>query len=120
MRGKAAPVPMVQNPMEGSPFRMYAAYPTQHLLPSTLIMHANDLDQTRLAALDALNGRALYRRKIATDAKTIEIAAFLATSGAITYAQLQRETRTAPEILAGIVMFLAKYDVVTLGPQAPK
>lgn len=120
MRSAAAPQAKIPNPMEASPFVQYATYPTTHLRTGTVITSVQTLDQSGLAALDALNGRAIYGRKVTKDENIIAAAAFIAENGPMTYADLVAASSLGDHIMGGVVMFLAKYDVVTLGPQVPK
>lgn len=120
IRSIAPEVIRAASPIEGSPFAMYQAYPTGHLQPDTLITPVRPLDARQLHALDQVNGRALYGRKITTDAHVLASADMIAAKGALSYADFCAASALNRQALAGIVLFLAKYDFVTLTPPVPK
>lgn len=119
-RSQSKPDSVAPNPTEGSPFDMYQHYPTRHLQDETLITSTRPLDAKMLLALDQVNGRALYGRKMATDAHFIAVAAYVAAHGPLTYRDICTASNLSPQVLAAITLFLAKYDFVTLTPLAPK
>lgn len=108
------------NPTEGSPFDMYQGYPTQHLQDGTMIRHVRTLDAVTLTALDQINGRTLYGRKLSSDAHFLAVAHHIAAHSPLTYGDLCTASNLGPQILAAVVLFLAKYDFVTLNHLTPK
>jgi hypothetical protein len=70
--------------------------------------------------LDAVNGRALYGRKMTTDANFLAAAGHIAAKGPLKFADFCEVSKLSDQVLAAIVLFLAKYDFVTLSTPAPK
>jgi len=108
------------SPIEGSPFDLYQAYPTQHLQPDTQITPLRPIDAATLTALDAVNGRELYGRKIASDAHFLAVAAEITAHGPTTYRALCSTSQLGSQIVAGVVLFLAKYDFIAMTHPLPK
>ena len=119
VREAAAPLVAVQNPTESSPFDAYQDYPTHHLEADMVITHVRAMDAADLSALDAVNGRTLYNRKIAPDDQIIEVATHLAMHGPMSVDDLKAAFPKWHHRITGIVLFLAKYDFVRLGPYTP-
>ena len=119
-RKDAAMPTAAPNPTEGSPFAMYRQYATQHLSDETVITSRRPLDAETLAALDQVNGRALYGRKMAADQHFIATADLIAAHSPLRFADLRAASPLGAQVLAAAVLFLAKYDFVTLGQLMPK
>ncbi|SEW41461.1 Glycosyltransferase involved in cell wall bisynthesis [Cognatiyoonia koreensis] len=119
-RQSAKQIPRVQNPMEASPFDTYRHYPSRPLTADTVIVTAEPLDAEKLADLDMINGRKLYKRKVAPDSEVFETLALIAAHQPLTMGDLLGRLPALAPRLNGIVLFLAKYDFVTLGPQVSK
>jgi len=108
------------SPIEVDPFRLYADYPTSALSPDTLVTAPAKVTPARLAELDKLNGRDAYNRRIAKDENVLALAQIIHEAGPMTIADLRtRLNSTAPSI-EGIVLLLAKFDLVRLSPLGPR
>lgn len=108
--------PSAMNPLEIDPLDLYRNYPTMALNPSDRLAHRKVLDADGLKALDAVNGRDLYGRRVMSDAQLLSVAAHLAASGLTTVAALQQAVTIRPDTIIAAVLFLAKYDFVTITP----
>ncbi len=108
------------NPLEVDPFELYAAYPTTTLRAATLVGPGRSLSAADLTALDAVNGRDLYRRKIVPDPALLNARAVLGKSGPMTIADLAKAIGQSPDMTETIVLFLAKFDILTLPSITPK
>ena len=124
MRRDARPttprLPDAVSPQEIDPFRLYAGYPSGRLSPDDTLEAREALTSDRLTALDAVNGRALYKRRLVPDADLLAVADRIATSGPLTLADLTAGTRLPPATVESVVLFLLKYDIVALAQQEPK
>ena len=113
-------LPNVGNPLQIDPFRLYGGYPSHRLQPTDTIASRGQIDEGSLAALDALNGRALYGRKIMPDVQMLALSGLIADNGPLTLEALEELSPMArPQLQAGL-LFLAKYDLVTITPQGTK
>jgi len=112
--------PNIANPIEIDPFQLYASYPTSALLDTDVITHRAALTATGLVALDQLNGRGLYRRKLLPDDKMVAVSAAIADVGTADFGALCAGSAMSPDILGAVVLFLAKYDFVAITAQLPK
>lgn len=108
------------NPVEIDPFMLYAAYPTAVLTPDTEVRPVRPLTAEALAALDALNGRTLYRRRIVPDAMLLACMAALSDGGPMTVAALAERIAAPVALAEAMVLFLAKYDFAALPPLTPR
>ncbi|MEJ6396385.1 glycosyltransferase family 4 protein [Yoonia sp. 208BN28-4] len=102
------------NPLEVDPFDLYAGYPTGTVDADTLVTPRAQLHAPKLAELDQVNGRKLYKRKMMPDAKVIAVSAWLAENGPATVADIGQGTGINSAVVTASVLFLAKYDFVAL------
>ena len=107
------------NPIEVDPFDLYSGYPSHVAGPETVITHRRVIDAQTLAELDQINGRKLYRRKMMSDERVIAVSAWIAGQGIATLAKLTTETGVNVNIATATVLFLAKYDFVSLSMVRP-
>ncbi len=108
------------NPVEVDPFDLYSDYPTASIDPTTRIEGVRPLTAEGLAALDQVNGRLLYRRKIVPDETLIKAHSIILARGPMTVAELSEMTRAPINLIEPVVLFLAKYDFVALPALSPK
>jgi glycosyltransferase involved in cell wall biosynthesis len=106
--------PKITNPTEIDPFALYSSYPTQSAPTSISVTHRKTLTAEGLNALDAANGRSLYRRKLLPDAQTLKIAQTVAEAGTIDAANVAQAISLPLEVTVGTLLFLAKYDFLTI------
>ena len=102
------------SPIEIDPFSLYGGYPTQQANGDIRVTHRKALTVERLNALDALNGRAMYKRRLLGDAQTLRIAAAVAEAGTIDAATLAKTVKLSHAATLGTLLFLAKYDFLTI------
>ena len=107
------------NPLTIDPFALYAGYPSHRMTQAGIVHFRRDVDAGVLAALDAVNGRNLYQRRLVSDAKLLELARVVAENKSIGMADLAAATRLKLDVCLGAVLFLAKYDLVTLSALEP-
>lgn len=119
-RSRALIEPNKAIPIEIDPFSLYASYPTNALHPSDVVTHSVRLSPKELAILDALNGRALYRRRLLADAKMVTISDLIAAQGAITVQALSDESQMTVDLVGAAALFLAKYGFVSITSQLTK
>lgn len=108
MRGSAV------NPIEVDPFALYASYPTRQATGALRVTHRKALTADALTALDAVNGRALYKRRLLSDAQTLQIAQAVARAGQAEAHDLAQTLDVSQAAMIGTLLFLAKYDFVTI------
>ena len=102
------------NPIEVDPFALYQDYPTQHPTAKSIATHRRALDAGGLVALDKLNGRALYGRRIVPDAVILQIAALVAGGGSLSIAEISTQTGQGVGVVTAALLFLAKFDYVSM------
>ena len=107
------------NPLEVDPFDLYEAYPTAALKQSDLVEPGEALTPARLAELDSVNGRDLYKRKLMPDDRLLRVQDAVPTGG-ITVRDLMAATGENDVMVAAAVLFLAKHGAVRLPQQEPK
>uniref|UniRef100_UPI0040476740 glycosyltransferase family 4 protein n=1 Tax=Yoonia sp. TaxID=2212373 RepID=UPI0040476740 len=107
------------NPIEVDPFTLYQDYPAQHPRANSIATHRRALDAGGLAALDRLNGRALYGRRIVPDAVILQIAALVAGAGALSIAEIATQTGQGVGVVTAALLFLAKFDYVSMAVLEP-
>ena len=108
------------NPLEIDPFQLYRGYPSHRLKDDDLITSRQTLTAARLATLDELNGRKLYGRKALPDTQILALSGFIAANAPLTLAALAAQSELKTDQLQAGLLFLAKYDLVTIAPQGPK
>lgn len=124
MRGGATPTtPKLPrsdiSPIEVDPFTLYQKYPAAHPVGGSIVTHKRILGSDELTKLDKLNGRALYGRRIVPDAFVLRISAMLAEKGAMTVAEIAQETKIAIGVAMATLLFLAKFDYVSITKMEP-
>ncbi len=108
------------NPLEVDAFQLYAGYPSNCWDPEDIVQSRKPLDHETLGNLDRLNGRALYGRKVMPDAQIVALSSLISEMGPCPVAALQDASPLGVEQMQAAVLFLAKYDLVTITPQKPK
>lgn len=108
------------SPIEVDPFDLYRGYPTQALQGNAVVHARQPLTAQGLENLDRINGRVLYQRKMFPDKLLLTVAAKIAALGAVKIADLAKQTGQDTGIVISMVLFLAKYDFVTLDMVKPK
>jgi glycosyltransferase involved in cell wall biosynthesis len=103
------------NPIEIDPFALYAQYPTQRASGDMVVMHRKALTAEALLALDAVNGRVLYKRRLVPDAQTLRVADFVQQAGHTHAAKVAQSLGMSQAATIGTLLFLAKYDFLTIG-----
>ena len=107
--------PVAPHPLQIDPFAHYARYPSDVVDRTTPLSPTGaSLDADRLAALDAVNGRELYDRRVAPPDLTLKAAEILDRDGPMTVGELAGRLglREGPTI--AIALFLAKFGVIAL------
>lgn len=102
------------NPIEIDPFALYAGYPSAQARGDLTVLHRKTLTKDQLEQLDAFNGRKLYKRRLLSDAQTLAIAAAVAEKGQARADTLARELKISHAAMVGTLLFLAKYDFLTV------
>ncbi|SLN66065.1 glycosyltransferase family 4 protein [Roseisalinus antarcticus] len=108
------------NPLEVDPFDLYADYPTDTLKPTDTVRLDTALTPERLTALDAVNGRALYKRKVLADEQVLQVQAALPAGEAVSVEELAGKLGLIFPIVAAALLFLAKHGAVRLPPSDPR
>lgn len=106
------------NPLEIDPLSLYRAYPSAVLAPGDLVTPHKPLDAATLTALDAVNGRTLYTRRVIPDEKLLAFADLIAQLGPVTVQDLNAKATIPTDVVVSAVLFLAKYDFVMITPAA--
>lgn len=107
------------SPIEVDPFTLYQKYPSQFPVATSLVAHRRGIDAAGLAALDQFNGRALYGRRIVPDETIVRLSALLADRGAMTMHEIAEETKLAIGVAIAALLFLAKFDYVSITKMKP-
>lgn len=112
--------PNKAKPLEIDPFQLYKSYPTVALRSDDLVTHRQVLTADELTQLDALNGRKLYRRKLLADARLVDVSKAIATAETISVDALAKAANLPVDLAGAAVLFLAKYDFVSIAAQSSK
>lgn len=107
------------SPIEVDPFTLYQHYPTSHPVEASIVTHKRVLDIDALTKLDKLNGRALYGRRIVPDGLVVSLSAIVAKRGVMTMAEIAQEAKIAVGVAMAILLFLAKFDFVSITKMEP-
>lgn len=107
------------SPIEVDPFTLYQKYPSQFPVATSVVVYRRALDAAGLVALDKLNGRALYGRRIVPDEVIVRLNALLAERGAMTMQDIATESKLAIGIVIAALIFLAKFDYVAITEMKP-
>ncbi len=102
------------SPLEIDPYSLFKDYPSHSASAKMRVTGIRPLDAQGLVALDQMNGRKLYNRKIIDDAKLMRIAAFSLQSDAETCEELARKVGLPLGTVMSGVLFLAKFDFVKI------
>ena len=102
------------NPIEVDPFALYASYPSANPTDKTQVKFVRTIDAESLAALDQLNGRDLYARRILPDAQVLAIAQAIETAGQVQCGALATRLKQPLGHVTAAVLLLAKFDYVAL------
>ncbi|MFT5066137.1 MAG: glycosyltransferase involved in cell wall biosynthesis [Yoonia sp.] len=107
------------SPVEVDPFTLYQKYPTAHPTGMSVATHKRVLDAEGLTALDAVNGRAMYGRKIVPDATLLIIGDAVAAASVAPVSQIVKDVGQSIDIVLAALLFLAKFDYVELSGLEP-
>ncbi|NIY71385.1 glycosyltransferase family 4 protein [Marivivens donghaensis] len=109
--------PSAVSPIEVDPFALYRGYPAEIVTDQTevAILHVPTVDE--INALDRLNGRAHYDRRIMPLDRTVRNAVQMAVHAPATLASLSKSTGIGVLELELTVLFLAKYGMAKLSSQ---
>ncbi len=107
------------SPIEVDPFTLYQDYPSQAPVATSVVSHRRDLTSKGLADLDLLNGRALYGRRIVPDEIVLRISSAVSDSEPMTIAALSSQLKLAIGIVSASLLFLAKFDYVSIDEMKP-
>lgn len=99
-------------PLQIDPFTLYQGYPSDQISLDWVVSPKTPLTAEGLKALDALNGRNLYQRRILPDNDLLRISGLI--SSPIRIADLAKKAKQRHDVTQGAVLFLAKYDFVML------
>nr|WP_272911500.1 glycosyltransferase family 4 protein [Loktanella sp. M215] len=113
-RGVAVRPPL--SPMQIDPFDLYGRYPTDRPDGDWIVQSRRPLDAAGLATLDALNGRALYKRSLLPAERITAYARIIADHGPLSLADAARLTGLRVDLAIGAALFLAKYDYLIVAP----
>jgi starch synthase len=102
------------NPIEIDPFALFAGYPTRSARGDMRVTHRKALTVQALNDLDAVNGRTLYKRRLLPDVQTLRIAEAVALAGNVAASQLAKTLKMSLAATIGTLLFLAKYDFLTI------
>lgn len=106
--------PAAISPIEVDPFTLYQGYPTAHPTAKSVATHKRALDAARLTALDAINGRTMYGRRIVPDATLLKVADAVAAANVAAVSQIAIDVGLRTGIVLAALLFLAKFDYVEL------
>ena len=98
------------NPMQVDPLSLYGLYPTEAPDGDWIVSRRRTLDLDGLAALDRLNGRALYQRTMLPPQRVIALLDLIGANGPLSIAAAARALNMRVDLAIGAVLFLAKYD----------
>ena len=104
------------SPMQIDPFDLYGRYPTDRPDGDWILASRRSLDEAGLAALDALNGRALYRRSLLPAARIVALAQAIAVHGPLSVTDAAGHIGLRVDLAIGAALFLAKYDYLSIAP----
>ena len=99
-------------PLQIDPFHLYRSYPSHQISGDWIVTQKTEITSDQLVALDKLNGRALYQRRVLPDAEVLKISALI--SSPMTIQQLATLAKQRVDMVQSAVLFLAKYDFVVL------
>ena len=100
--------------MRIDPFTLYGRYPTEVPDGGWVLTRTRTLDLDGLAALDRINGRALYQRTLLPAARVIALLDLVGAEGPMTIAAAAGRLRLRVDLAIGAALFLAKYDYLTV------
>lgn len=103
-------------PLQIDPFHLYRDYPSGRISAEWIVSPNLEVNQADLEALDALNGVDLYNRRVLPRPDLVNLAELI--TAPISVADLSRLSNRRLDVVQSAVLFLAKYDFVTL--KAPK
>ncbi|ROU03222.1 glycosyltransferase family 4 protein [Histidinibacterium lentulum] len=106
------------NPLEVDPFDLYRHYPTAPLGQTDHVRRGEPMTSERLAMLDSVNGRDLYRRKVLNRAQLMSLLAAVPEEGGTPKEISRGAGLPLAHVLAGL-LFLAKHGAVRLDPREP-
>ncbi|QQA42731.1 glycosyltransferase family 4 protein [Pelagovum pacificum] len=107
-------------PLEVDPFDLYSDYPTDVLKPTDVVRLVSPIDRAAMDALDEVNGRKLYKRKIISDDVLQAVQAVLSQSGPMEVSTLAGRLRVP---LTGVIpacLLLAKFGALALPETSPR
>ncbi len=107
------------SPIEVDPFSLYQKYPTSHPTDQTEVSFQKSLTMDELTALDQINGRALYGRRIVPDAAILQVLNTVATANVAPVSQIITKTGLSASVVIAACLFLAKFDYVRLTKLEP-
>ncbi len=110
---------VAQSPTEVDPFTLYQNYPTQHPVAQSVVSHRKGLNREELVALDKLNGRLLYGRRIVPDDVILGLSDAVALSGPLTISQIAARMQLGVGVASAALLFLAKFDYVSITEMKP-
>lgn len=105
------------NPMEVDPFDLYRRYPTRTIQPTDMVANARSFSAEALAALDEVNGRNAYSRKIVAEPLLHKLCACLTERGPMQVSDLARAVSADPLVTESAVVLLAKFGFVNISPR---
>lgn len=113
-RRKGATMRPPLHPMQIDPFTLYGRYATEAPDGDWIVTGQRTMDLAGLAALDKLNGRALYQRTLLPPARMIALLDLIGTNGPMTIADVAARLNMRVDLVVGAALFLAKYDYLTV------
>lgn len=109
----------VLSPIEVDPFTLYRGYVSGSPTAQSVVTHRRVLTAADLAALDKLNGRDLYGRRIVADETVLRICALLEIGMQMTIGDISAQTELGLGVVTASILFLAKFDYVIISGLQP-
>lgn len=102
------------SPTEVDPFTLYKSYPTTHPTAQSIVTHVRAIDAESLAALDQVNGREMYGRRILPNPTIIRVSKTVTELKSATIGEIAAKLELTIGTATSALLFLAKFDYVGL------
>ncbi|RYG91445.1 glycosyltransferase [Loktanella sp. IMCC34160] len=107
------------NPLEVDPFDLYRHYPSVMIGPKDIVTLARPYSKETLAALDTVNGRNAYSRKIVAESLLERLCACLEGRGPMPVSDLAQAVKADGLVTESAIVFLAKFGFVNISSTSP-
>lgn len=107
------------SPIEVDPFTLYQDYPSHHPSQQSIVIHRKKIDALSLTALDKINGRTLYGRRIVPDETVLRVSALVEDASPLTINEISVQMKLGVGVVTAALLFLAKFDYVSIAQREP-